>query len=134
MIQLGQKGPKKTLGFWHLAYLRMPFIAQLLCHVRLFATPWTPGHQASLFFTISQSLLKLNIPWVYDATQPSHPLSSPSSHALNLSPGDGISGRRAVSTMMSPPATSWQNATLTGMASSGCPARKSKRRLSLKHM
>ena len=27
-------------------------------HVRLFATPWTAAHQASLSFTISQSLLK----------------------------------------------------------------------------
>ena len=30
-----------------------------LTHVRLFATPWTAAHQASLSFTISQSLLKL---------------------------------------------------------------------------
>ena len=28
-------------------------------HVRLFVTPWTAASQASLFFTISQSLLKL---------------------------------------------------------------------------
>ena len=27
-------------------------------HVRLFATPWTGAHQASLTFTVSQSLLK----------------------------------------------------------------------------
>ena len=32
---------------------------QSLSHVRLFATPWTAAHQASLSFTISQSLLKL---------------------------------------------------------------------------
>ena len=32
---------------------------QLLSHVRLFATPWTAACQASLSFTISQSLLKL---------------------------------------------------------------------------
>ena len=32
---------------------------QLLSHVRLFATPWTVAPQASLSFTISQSLLKL---------------------------------------------------------------------------
>ena len=31
---------------------------QWLSCVRLFVTPWTPPHQASLFFTISQSLLK----------------------------------------------------------------------------
>ena len=32
---------------------------QSLCHVQLFATPWTAAHQASLSFTISQSLLEL---------------------------------------------------------------------------
>ena len=31
----------------------------LLSHVRLFVTPWTAAHQASLSFTISRSLLKL---------------------------------------------------------------------------
>ena len=32
---------------------------QFLSHVRLFAAPWTPAHQASLSITSSQSLLKL---------------------------------------------------------------------------
>ena len=32
---------------------------QLLSHVRLFATPWTAAHQASLSITNSWSLLKL---------------------------------------------------------------------------
>ena len=32
---------------------------QLLSHVRLFATPWTAAHQASLFITNSRSLHKL---------------------------------------------------------------------------
>ena len=32
---------------------------QLLSHVRLFATPWTAAHQASLSITNSQRLLKL---------------------------------------------------------------------------
>ena len=32
---------------------------QLLSHVRLFATPWTAAHQASLSINNSQSLLKL---------------------------------------------------------------------------
>ena len=34
------------------------FIVQLLSHVRLFETPWTAAHQASLSFTISQTLLR----------------------------------------------------------------------------
>ena len=34
-------------------------VVQLLSHVQLFAIPWTAACQASLSFTISQSLLKL---------------------------------------------------------------------------
>ena len=34
-------------------------VVQSLSHVWLFATPWTAAHQASLSFTLSQSLLKL---------------------------------------------------------------------------
>ena len=55
----------------------------LLSCVWVFATPWTAARQASLSFTISQSLLRL-VHWVSDAIQPSHPLSSPSPPALNL--------------------------------------------------
>ena len=34
-------------------------VVQLLRRVQLFVTPWTPARQASLSFTISQSLFKL---------------------------------------------------------------------------
>ena len=34
-------------------------VVQSRSHIRLFAAPWTATHQASLSFTISQSLLKL---------------------------------------------------------------------------
>ena len=34
-------------------------VVQSLSHVQLFATPWTVAHQASMSFSISQSLLKL---------------------------------------------------------------------------
>ena len=37
----------------------MIFVCLFLNHVQLFATPWNAAHQASLSFTISQSLLKL---------------------------------------------------------------------------
>ena len=37
---------------------RVFVVVQLLSCVRLFATPWTAAHQASLSFTISRSLLK----------------------------------------------------------------------------
>ena len=56
---------------------------QSLSHVQLFATPWTAAHQASLSITSSWSLLKLMS--ISDAIQPSHPLSSPSLPAFNLS-------------------------------------------------
>ena len=36
-----------------------PSCCSELSHVWLFATPWTAAHQASLFFTISRSFLKL---------------------------------------------------------------------------
>ena len=38
-----------------------PVVAQSLSRVRLLATPWTAARQASLSFTISQSLLKLTL-------------------------------------------------------------------------
>ena len=39
--------------------MEISFVVQLLGRVQLFATPWTAACQASLSFTISQSLLKL---------------------------------------------------------------------------
>ena len=40
-------------------------VIQSLSHVRLFATPWTAAHHASLSFTISWSLLKpMSIEWM----------------------------------------------------------------------
>ena len=47
----GRKGER----FWEASFL---FVVQSLSHVRLFVTPWTAAHQASLSFTISWSLLK----------------------------------------------------------------------------
>ena len=54
---------------------------QSLSHVRLFTTPWTAAHQASLSITNSRSPPKP----MYIAIPPSHPLSSPSPLAFNLS-------------------------------------------------
>ena len=59
---------------------------QSLSCVRLFVTPWTAAHQASLSITNSQSLVHQ----VGDAIQPSHPLSSPSPPAFNLSQHQGL--------------------------------------------
>ena len=54
---------------------------QLLSRVLLFATPWIAARQASLSITNSRS----SVHQVSDAIQPSHPLSSPSPPAPNLS-------------------------------------------------
>ena len=62
------------------------FVVQLLSRVPLFATSRTVACQASLSFTIFQSLLKL----MFIAIQVSHPLLSPSSPALNLSQHQGL--------------------------------------------
>ena len=58
-----------------------------LSHVWLFATPWTAALQASLSFTISQSLL---VRWVSDAIQPTRPLLPSSPPAVNFSQQQGF--------------------------------------------
>ena len=40
-------------------FQRIVLVVLSFSHVQLFVTPWTAAHQASLSFTISQSLLKL---------------------------------------------------------------------------
>ena len=42
-----------------ISFVYFVVVVQLLSHVQLFGTPWTAACQASLSFTISQSLLKL---------------------------------------------------------------------------
>ena len=66
------------LSSFVIAFLLRSSSVQSLSHVRLFATPWITAHQASLSITNSRSLLKTHVHWVSDATQPSHPLLSPS--------------------------------------------------------
>ena len=65
-------------------------VVQTLSRVWLFATTGSAAYQVSLSFTISPSLLKLVSNWINDAIQPSHPLSSPSPHAFNLSQHQGL--------------------------------------------
>ena len=60
---------------------------QLLSHVRLFATPRTATHQASLSITNSRSLLKL---MSIKLVMPSNHLMSPSPPAFNLSQHQGL--------------------------------------------
>ena len=72
---------------------------QLLSHVRPFATPWTTAHQTSLSITNSQSLLKFMF-FDGDATQLSHPLSSPSPPAFILFPGIRVFSNESVLCIM----------------------------------
>ena len=64
-------------------------VVQLLSCVQLFVNPWTAACQASLSYTISQSLLKL---MSIESVMPqlSHPLSPPSCHILSLSQHQGL--------------------------------------------
>ena len=50
-------------------------VVQLLSHVWLFETPWTAARWASLFFTISWSLLKFMFTEINDVIQSSYLLS-----------------------------------------------------------
>ena len=58
-------------------------VVQSLSHVRLFATPWTAAHQASLSFPVSWSLLKLLS--IESVIPPNHLVLSSPSPAFNLS-------------------------------------------------
>ena len=62
-------------------------VVQSLSHIRLFVTRWTVSCQASLSFTISESLL---IFMSIEPVMPSLPLSSPSPSAFNLSQHQGL--------------------------------------------
>ena len=66
-------------------HIRIMIVAQSLSHVRLFVIPWTAARQA---FPVHHQLLELaqtHGHWVGDVIQSSHPLSSPSPLAFNLS-------------------------------------------------
>ena len=64
---------------------------QLLSHVWFTVTPWTASRQASLsIMEDMMELAQIHIHWVGDAIQPSHPLSSPSPPAFNLSQHQGL--------------------------------------------
>ena len=62
---------------------------QSLSRVWLFATPWTAARQASLSIT-NPDFTQTHVHRVGDAVQPSHPLSSPSPPAFNLSQHQGL--------------------------------------------
>ena len=76
--------PLMSLSTPHLPRGPGPLL-QWFSRVRLSATPWTAARRASPSITISWSLLRLSVPGVGDATQPTHPLSAPSPPAFNPS-------------------------------------------------
>ena len=59
-------------------------------HVWLFATAWTAARQAFLVQHQLPEFTQTHIHWVSNAIQPSHPLSSPSPPASNLSQHQGL--------------------------------------------
>ena len=63
---------------------------QSLSWVWLLVTSWIAAHQASLSITNSWSPPETHVHQVSDAIQPSHPLSSPSPPAPNLSQHQGL--------------------------------------------
>ena len=74
---------------YHSALL-ISIVVQSLSCVRIFASPWTEAHQASLTFTIFRSLLKL---MSIDSVMPSNHLilcCPPSPPALYLSQHQGL--------------------------------------------
>ena len=60
---------------------------QLLSHVQLLATPWTA---ACLVYRQLPESIQTDVPWVDDAIQPAHPLSSTSPPTFNLSQHQGL--------------------------------------------
>jgi len=61
-VESGFEGEKiGSISTWRMGFV----VIQSLSLVPLFLTPWSATHQASLSFTISQSLLKvMSIEWV----------------------------------------------------------------------
>ena len=57
--------------------------------VQLFVTPWTAACQASCPSSTPE-FAQTHVHWVNDATQPSHPLSSPAPPAFNISQHQGL--------------------------------------------
>ena len=65
-------------------------VVQSLSRVRLFKTPWTAAHRAFPVHHQLPELAQTPVHRVDDAIQPSHPLSSPSPLAFNLSQHQGL--------------------------------------------
>ena len=74
-----REAPKMSVQFSSVAQSYLTLCDPMNC-----STPGLPVHHQLLEFT------QTHVHWVSDAIQPSHPLSSPSSPALNLSQQQGL--------------------------------------------
>ena len=88
----GRRGHVYTYGWFMLKYgrnqhniVRQCSSVQSLSCVWFFATLWTTAHQASLSINQLPEFTQTHVHWAGDAIQPSHPLSSSSPSAFNLS-------------------------------------------------
>ena len=76
----------------HLRVFRVesPVAVHQFSHVQLFATPWTACSRGSPVHHQLPELAQTPVHWASDAIQSSHPLSSPSPPAFNLSQHQGL--------------------------------------------
>ena len=97
--QVSKQHLEKTLSLLHYIVFSLAK-GQLITYMGVFGSvaqpcptlcdPWTAGCQASLSFTVSQSLLKLMSIKLVMLPNPSHFLSSPSPPTFNLSQHQGL--------------------------------------------
>ena len=93
MNRRNQSKTNNQLWIWQVTEVKFDSVKSNIVSVTQFshsvvsdsATPWTTACQATLSITNSQESTQTHVHWVGDAIQPSHPLSSPSPPALNLS-------------------------------------------------
>ena len=75
--------------FW-IWLMNLPIVVQSLSHVQLFCDLMDCSMPGFPVLNYLLELARAHVHWVSDATQPSHPLSSPSPPALNLSQHQGL--------------------------------------------
>ena len=82
VVQIGTSIARKMANF--------VAVVQFLSWIQLFSTPETAARQAFLILHNLPELAKTHVHRVGDAIQPSHPLSSSSPPAFNLSQHQGL--------------------------------------------
>ena len=86
LFLITQLGKEAKEWLWNQVFV----VVQSLSHVWLFETPWTAAHQASLSFTVSQSLLKfMSIKLVIPSHHLNHLIAAPFSFYRQSFPASG---------------------------------------------